>query len=237
MSKVKKYINGYLYPEKNNVDDCDSISDILRELAINEDDYYTALGISKDNDYELHLVRLPNSFSVNNYFKNGLLAWQANMDIQLVFNEYKAVTYMCSYFSKSEDECSLAMRQAAKEAFENDLSNYKTMQGIVRAYVNKRECSDQEAVYHVLPELHLRKIFPGVCFANSNIPEECIKILKSETELNMLPGHSTDVFKRNNVDRYINRPNKCFFQWELSSVRFFLFSRISCLLYSSIKKL
>ena len=159
------------------------------------------------------------------------------MNIQPVFNEYKAVTYMCSYFSKSEDECSLAMRQAAKEAFENNLSNYKTMQGIVRAYVNKCECLVQEAVYHVLPELHLRKIFPGVCFANSNIPEERIKILKSETELNMLPGHSTDVFKRNNVDRYINRPNKCFFQWELSSVRFFLFSRISCLLYSSIKKL
>ena len=43
--------------QKNNVDDCDSISDILRELEINEDDYYTALGISKDNDYELHLVR------------------------------------------------------------------------------------------------------------------------------------------------------------------------------------
>ena len=55
----------------------------------------------------------------------------------------------------------------------------------------------------MLPELHLHKIFPGVCFANSNIPEESIKILKSETELNMLPGHSTDVFKQNNVDRYI----------------------------------
>ena len=102
------------------------------------------------------------------------------------------------------------MRQAAKEAFESKLSNYKTMQGIVRAYVNKRECSVQEAVYHVLLELHLRKIFQGVCFANSNIPEECIKILKSETEFNMLPRHSTDVFKRNNVDRYISRPNKFF---------------------------
>ena len=55
--KSKKCINEYLYPAKNNVDDCDSISDILRELEINEDDCYTALGISKDNDYEFHLVR------------------------------------------------------------------------------------------------------------------------------------------------------------------------------------
>ena len=50
-----------MYTQKNNVDDCDSASDILCELEINEDDYYTALGISKDNDYELHLVRRPNS--------------------------------------------------------------------------------------------------------------------------------------------------------------------------------
>ena len=117
---------------------------------------------------------------------------------------------MCSCFSKSEDECSLAMKQAVREVFEINLSNYKTMQIILRAYVNKHECSVQEAVYHVLPELHLRKIFSGVCFTNSNILEESIKILNSETELNMLPGYSTDVFKRNSVDCYINRPNKFF---------------------------
>ena len=43
----------------------------------------------------------------------------------------------------------------------------------------------QETVYHVLPDLQWRRIFAGVCFAISNIPEERIKILKSETELNI----------------------------------------------------
>ena len=38
------------------------------------------------------------------------------MDIQSVFNQYKAVTYMCKYLSKSEDECSKAMKQALDEA-------------------------------------------------------------------------------------------------------------------------
>ena len=42
------------------------------------------------------------------------------------------------------------------------LSNYKTMQEIVRAYVNKRECPVQEVVYHVLRELHCVK-FSQVC--------------------------------------------------------------------------
>ena len=39
---------------------------------------------------------------------------------------------MCSCFSKSEDEYFLAMKLAAKETFENKLSNYKT----IRAYFN-----------------------------------------------------------------------------------------------------
>ena len=43
------------------------------------------------------------------------------MDIQSVFNEYKAVTYMWFYFSKSEDQCSTAMKHAAKEALDNEL--------------------------------------------------------------------------------------------------------------------
>ena len=66
----------------------------------------------------LHLVTfkficsaLPNSCFVNNYFEEGLTAWQANIDLQPVFNYYKAVTYMCAYFSKSEDEVSEAMKQ------------------------------------------------------------------------------------------------------------------------------
>ena len=61
--------------------------------------------------------------------------------MQTVFNECKAVTDMCSYFSKFEDEYSLAMRQAAKEAFEKDMINCKTMQKIVPTYFSKRNSS------------------------------------------------------------------------------------------------
>ena len=128
---------------------------IVIVFHINEDEYYNALGISKDNDYELHLVRSRNSHFVNNYFKNGLLDCSEKM-----------VCY----------ECSLVTRQAAKEAFGNYLSIYKTLQEIAHAYVNKPECSVQEAVYHVLHELHLHKMFLGVCFANSNIPGNYVKI-------------------------------------------------------------
>ena len=80
------------------------------------DDYYRALSISKDEKLELHLKRQPNSCCANNYFNVCLKDWQANMDIQPVFNEYKTKTYMYQYFSKIKDQCSQAMKQAAKKA-------------------------------------------------------------------------------------------------------------------------
>ena len=64
---------------------------------------------------------------------DGLNAWQANTEIQLVFNKYKALTYICSCFSKSEDQCTQAMKEEAKEAFENNLRHDETMKAIARA--------------------------------------------------------------------------------------------------------
>ena len=47
------------------------------------------------------------------------------MDIQHVFNQYKAVAYMSVYLSKSEDEYSLAMTQAVRDGFEKELDNHE----------------------------------------------------------------------------------------------------------------
>ena len=46
------------------------------------------------------------------------MAWEASMDIQPVFNHYEAVTYMSTYLTKSENVCSVAMKQAAIDVFE-----------------------------------------------------------------------------------------------------------------------
>ena len=102
------------------------------------------------------------------------------MDIQPVFNHYKAITYMCSYLCKVEDECSQTMKQAVKETFENNLDSYQKMKTVAHAYATKRECSVQEAVYHVIPELWLRKIFPGVLYGNSSLNEKRVEMVLSE---------------------------------------------------------
>ena len=99
-------------------------------MGIPEEGYYNALSISDDNDFQVDLKQLPNSCFVNNYFRTGLLAWKAKLDIQPVFNPYKAVTYMCAYLSKTVDQCSHAMNQAFNEAMTSKLTNYDQMKSI-----------------------------------------------------------------------------------------------------------
>lgn len=209
LNKVKTYIDTHLnpkrknilHPEKEDYEKISSITEILDELDIPETEYYDALSISTDNDFQLHLKRPPNSCFINNYFDDGLRAWEANIDIQPVFNHSKAVTYMCAYFSKCEDETSEAMKQAAKEASNSNKSYSEQMRFIARAFTTRRECSVQEAVYLLMPELWLRKTFPAVLFANTNLPGKRYRMCRSKDEIDELPEDSCDVFKRNVLDR------------------------------------
>ncbi|XP_066921397.1 uncharacterized protein [Clytia hemisphaerica] len=212
---VQEYIDTNLHPKKINILDPDkpeyieigSIDIILDSLGLNYETYEYYLSISPDKDQHLFLKRDPYSCFVNNYFAEGLLAWEANIDIQPVFNAYKAVTYMCAYFSKSEDKCSTAMQEALKQAKDSNDSQFEQMSKIAKVYNSNRECSIQEAVYLTMPELWLRKCFPAISFVNTNLPDQRYRIFKSKEEIEELPEDSDDLFKRNMLNRYIDRPN------------------------------
>ena len=74
LGKVKEYVNDKLYSAKFNVIDPSRenylvpprIKEIVLELRISIEEYYRTISISEDNDYELHLIRPPNSCFVNN---------------------------------------------------------------------------------------------------------------------------------------------------------------------------
>ena len=136
ISQVKSYIDNNVYPAKVNV--IDSTKEVIDQLEISKYDYYRALSISKDKDLELRLKT--NFCFVNSYFDIDLKAWQANMDIQLVFNEYKTVTYRCHHFSKTKDRCSQAMKQATTEAFENNMHCHDIMETFAKAHLSNQEC-------------------------------------------------------------------------------------------------
>ena len=138
------------------------------------------------------------------------------MDIQPAFNEYKAVTYMCQYFSKTEVRCSQAMKQPAKEVSGNNMHHHDTLKTIAKTYLSNKECSVQEAVYHILPDLNPSRIFPAVYFVSTNPSEERVQVLLSEKELSELPDNSLKIFKKSNIDRYMERTSATFCNKECS---------------------
>ena len=84
-------------------------------MQLTKKEYYWALSISSENDFKLHLKRDTNSCFINNYNPVLLKAWQANIDLQSIFNYYKAVPYLTAYFSKSENSSSEAIKQAVQK--------------------------------------------------------------------------------------------------------------------------
>ena len=76
VDKVKEYINSFLNPSKTNFYDptrddfieVKSISEVLEELSLTEQEYENALKICDDNSYQLHLRRPTDSCFLNNYF-------------------------------------------------------------------------------------------------------------------------------------------------------------------------
>ena len=99
---------------------------------------------------------------------------------------------MCQCFSKIEDLCSQARKQAAKEVFENKMHYHGTMKTVARAYLNNREGS-----VYFLSELKLRRIFPAVYFVNTNqVYFKYSSSILPEKELSELPDGSPNIFKR-----------------------------------------
>ena len=121
------------------------------------------------------------------------------------------------------------MKQAAKEVFENNVHHHDTMKIIAKAYLSTRECSVQEEVYHILPELKLRRIFSGVYFVNKNPPEKSVQVLLSEKELRNLPDDSPNIFEKSNIDRHMERPNATFCNGEYIALDDFCYTIFSIL--------
>ena len=64
-------------------------------------------------------------------------------------------------------------------------------------------------------------------FVNTNLPEERSRILQTEKQLSSLPEDSTNIFKRNNSDRYLARPSVSFCDGKYSILDSFCFAEFS----------
>ena len=68
-----------------------------------------------------------------------------------------------------------------------------------------------------MSELWLRKIFQKL-FLNNNTSEKRYRIFQNKEEIDELPEDSTNIFQRNMLDRYIDRPDKNFMAGRCSAI-------------------
>ena len=83
------------------------------------------------------------------------------------------------------------------------MHHHDTMKTTSWAYLSNSECSVQETVYHVFPELKLRRIFLAVYFVDTSLLEERVQVLRPKKELSELPDYQT-------IDHYMERPSATF---------------------------
>ena len=107
-----------------------TFAEFLERVAkMNFEDYIKCIRSSL-NAPKIFLKREPNEMRINLFNGKILLAWKANLDIQIVLEPYGCASYVVGYISKSQRGMSAQLEAAAKEARKGNLDIKKQVRHI-----------------------------------------------------------------------------------------------------------
>ena len=139
----------------------------LAELGVSYEQYKEALTYGESYS-KIILKREFNEIYINNYNEEMLRAWNGNMDLQLALDPYSIITYMTSYVTKDESgmtqELNNALYLNADKTLQEKLNVLKT------TYLTHRQIGAAEAVYRIMPDLHLSDSNLNVIFLPNGFP-------------------------------------------------------------------
>ena len=202
------------------------LEEMARGTEITFEEFLTKMDLSYE-EYEkcvqttlqartIFLRRTPQEITINNYNRNTMLAWEANMDIQYVLDAYACATYIVSYMSKGSRGMSKLLAQASAEARAGNTSVTDSMRHIGNQFLNSVEISAQEAAYLAL-QLALRKSSRITVFINTAPPHERVRLLKKKADLEAMDDEDTNIDSSNLIKRYGLRKKKqeqmCLAEW------------------------
>ena len=200
-TELLKAMNEY----KDNIDM--TFEEFLENIAKMDFEDYIKCIRSSLKAPKVFLKRQTKNMRINLFNEGILLAWKANLDIQIVLEPYGCASYIVGYISKSQRGMSAQLDAAAKEARKGNLDLKKQVRHIGNVFSNCVEVSAQEAVYLDL-QIPLTKCTRDIVFINTSVPEERIFLLKPKAALDELPDESTDVESDNVIQRYSKRPRQ-----------------------------
>ena len=192
-----------------------TFEEFLTEIELSFEEYKKSVQASL-RARTIFLRRTPQEVTINNYNRNTLFAWQANMDIQYVLDAYACATYIVAYISKGSRGMSKLLAQASAEVRAGNSTVSESMRHIGNQFVNSVEISAQEAAYLAL-QMSLRKSSRTTIFINTGPPHERVRLLKKKADLESMDDEDTNIDSTNLIKRYGIRPKNlekiCLAEW------------------------
>ena len=136
-TELLKAMNEY----KDNVDM--TFEEFLENIAKMDFDDYIKCIRSSLKAPKVFLKRKTKDMRINLFNEGILLAWKANLDIQIVLEPYGCASYIVGYISKSQRGMSAQLDAAAKEARKGNLDLKKQVRHIGNVFSNCVEVSAQ----------------------------------------------------------------------------------------------
>ena len=171
---------------------CNSLSfeEFLTMLEVTEEKYLQLISIS-DKGNVLVLKRSIQERFVNNYNPEMLTSWNANMDIQLALDPYAIITYIVSYVSKDETGMTKFLQEALKACVNKSIA--EILKALKIAFLTHRQMGLSEAVYKVLPSLHLVDGNITCIFVATGFPENRSCFFRKVSDENPVEEEDVDM--------------------------------------------
>jgi hypothetical protein len=97
------------------------------------------------------------------------------------------------------------MRKTLEESKTNNENITKRLKSISNVFINYAEISVQEAVYNICCQ-KVSKASRDTIFVNTNLPEERVRIIKCQEDLQKLLPDSTEIYCNGLIGYYVQRP-------------------------------
>ena len=103
------------------------------------------------------------------------MAWDANLDLQICLDYFAVITYVTDYYSKDDTGTLQYLKEAAKQFGRESLREKLNI--IKNTFLNNRQMGEAEAIYRLLPNLHLKESNLATKFVPTGFPENRSKFL------------------------------------------------------------
>ena len=171
LEKAKKQLEEIDEKAKKQLDDSGaemSFKEFCVAIDTDPEDYMKYLQITEKGTV-LKMKRDVKDRNVNNFNREMLYAWNANMDIQLALDPYAVITYIVNYVNKDETGMTKFMTEALREKANEDAN--EKLKALRLAYFTHRQVGASEAVYRIFPGMRLKDSNVTCIFVPSGFPE------------------------------------------------------------------